>query len=119
MSRTPENKDWISERSVGRRSADRGVCVFHDLCHESMAGMKQSLIDSIDHSDKEFEKMRGAMKLKLDSKIAILIVSTMITVLLTIGVLAVPQIFKATEAIVRMDTNQRHLMEELSVKPIK
>ena len=123
MTRTPTNKDWTEQRAIGRRDADRGVCAYHDVCHEVIAGIKQNCIDHMKLNKEEFDKMEESimvvMKQKLDGWIFKLFVGTLISAVIAIGVLAVPQLFRLTETITTIYVNQQHLMEEFDVKPVK
>ena len=41
MERTPKTKGYVDKRSVGRREADRNVCIYHDMCHETVSDIKE------------------------------------------------------------------------------
>ena len=48
--RSKSSKNWAAEpRPPGRRAADRGVCIYHDMCHETVAGVKQNGINFESH----------------------------------------------------------------------
>jgi hypothetical protein len=112
MGRSPESRDWIDERTVGRRDADRGVCVWHDVCHETISQIKQDLID-------QRKEMRSLDDSKLDSWIFKLLVSTVIPIGLALGGWIALQTFEINNVMTRLDTNQQHLMQEFQIDPVK
>ena len=121
--RTPEHRDWKEERSTGRREADRGVCLYHDMCHETVASIKQNCVDHLNSNKEEFDKMtesiKGIGKSKLDGWIFKLFVGTLVSIAIAMGAYAAPQLFKLTETITTIYVNQQHLMQEFAIKPIK
>jgi hypothetical protein len=121
--RTPETKGWAEKRSVGRRDADRGVCLFHDMCHETMAEMRQNCIDTIQSQKKEHDAMetevKSLYKQKLDWKVFALFVTGVVTIGIATVLFVAPLVMKMSDTITRIDTNQHHLMEELFIKPVK
>jgi len=111
---------WTGEerrsKKNGRREADRSVCVYHDICHETLAGMKQNCIDHIKSNEVKFEKME---KSKLDGWIFKLFLATTIPIVLTLGGWIGWNAFETVKIVTKLDTNQRHLMEEFAIKPIE
>ena len=96
------------KRSVGRREADRGVCMFHQICHETIAEMKQDCID------KEKER-KEEMKSKLDWKVFALFVGGVVTLGVAFVLFVAPLVLDMSSAITRVDTR----VEELLIKPVK
>jgi len=105
MARTPKDKSWVEIRSRGRREADRDVCVWHDLCHETVARHEEALIDM--------------KKNKLDSWVFKLLVSTGIPLALALGGWIAVHSFETVKIVTKLDTNQQRLMQEFSIKPVK
>ena len=110
--RTSETPGYIEKRSVGRRESDRGVCLFHQICHETVAEMKQDCID------KEKER-KVEMKSKLEWKVFALFVTGAVALATAFVLFVAPLVLDMSKAITRVDTNQQHWMEELSIKPVK
>jgi hypothetical protein len=112
MARSRNSKDWVENRSVGRREADRGVCVWHDVCHETVAQIKQDILDQRDD-------MKIIKNSKLDSWIFKLLVSTVVPLALTLGGWIALQAFETNKIVIRLDINQQHLLKEFAIKPVE
>jgi hypothetical protein len=109
MERTPKTKGYIKERSVGRREVDRiGTCIWHDQCHDTVAEIKQDCIN-----------IEVSMKSKLEWKVFALFVAGIVTFAAAFVMFVAPLVMNMATAVTRMDTNQQHMMEELSINPIK
>jgi hypothetical protein len=117
--RTEKTPGYTEKRSVGRRAADRGVCMFHDMCHETVAEMKQNCINNTSDHKEEHDNMDGDIKSKLDWKVFALFVGGVVTIGVAFMFFVAPMVMNMAEAVTTIKVNQQHLMEELSVKPIK
>ena len=107
--RTPSTPGYTEERSVGRREIDRtGECMWHDLCHETVAEIKQNYLD-----------LGIKMQSKLEWKVFALFVTGAVTLTIAFVFFVAPMVMDMSEAVTTIKVNQEHLMEELSVKPIK
>ena len=51
------DKDWKETRNPGRRDSDVGVCIWHDVCHETVASMRQSIIELTKDNHEEHKEM--------------------------------------------------------------
>lgn len=116
-------------KTTGRRDEDKvtGVCIWHDVCHETVSDIKQSQIDH-EKDYKEFVKVIETKFDKIDStKLPVwifrLFLSTAIPFLIAAAGWIGYNAFETTKILTRLDANQRHLMEEfsipLAVKPEK
>jgi hypothetical protein len=107
--RTSETPGYIEERSIGRREVDRiGTCIWHDQCHDTVAEIKQDCIN-----------IEVSMKSKLEWKVFALFVTGLVLISTAFVLFVAPLVLGMATAVTRMDTNQQHLMEELSIKPIQ
>ena len=106
--RTSKTPGYVEQRSSGRREADRGVCLYHDYCHESLATMKQDCIN-----------IEVSMKSKLEWRVFALFVAGVVSLGVAFVLFMAPLVLDMSSAITRVDTNQQHMMEELAIKPIK
>ena len=118
--RSKSSKNWAAEpRPPGRRAADRGVCIYHDMCHETVAGVKQNGINFTKESKGDFEKMSKLIDTKLPSWVFKLFLSTTIPIVLGLGGWILLNTIETSKIVVRLDTNQVHLMQEFKIDPIK
>jgi hypothetical protein len=117
--RTPNNRDWVERRTVGRREADRGVCMFHDMCHDNVAEMKQNCLNNLESHRQEHNDMDTKVRTKLDWKVFALFASGVVSVCLTIVLFVAPYFIKMAEAVTTIKTNQQHLMREFMIEPVK
>ena len=121
--RSKTDKDYVEERSVGRRAADRGVCLYHDMCHDTVAEIKLNCINHLETNKEEFQKMektiRSIGKSKLDSSTFKWFIIISIPVVLTVGGWFGYNAFETVKILTRLDTHQQHMLEELSIKPIQ
>ena len=119
MARTPENRDWAVKRNIGRREADRSVCVWHDQCHETVADIRMSIIDHLESNAGEFDRMEKSIKTqgnsKLDWKVFALFVGGVITIGVAFLVFVIPLFITMSETVSRIDANQVHLMNEFNI----
>lgn len=114
-----ENRTWIEERTPGRRDTDRSVCVWHAQRDEAVAEIKQSTIDDL-------RRIEDSMKLKLDTGIFKIFVASSVSILIFVGGWVGYNVsrgtdaqLKAVEIATRLDTNQKHMMEEFNIKPLE
>ena len=119
MTRTPSSRDWVKERSAGRRESDGGVCIWHDVCHETVAGIKQDGIDHRNSSKEELDRMKKEIETKLPAWIFKLFLATAVPAALALGGWISLNAFETAKIVTRIDTNQQHLMQEFNIKPVK
>ena len=106
--RTSETPGYIEKRSIGRREADRNVCIYHDMCHETVSDIKEMQ-----------NGMNKIMSTKLPTWIFKLFLVTTIPITIALCGWMALNAFETVKIMTRLDTNQQHLMEEFSIKPIK
>jgi hypothetical protein len=116
----PEKRSKQRRKTLGRRDEDvRDVCIWHDLCHESMSRIKQDQIDHTNWHKERDEKMEKKVDSKLPRWIFALFMSTAIPVgLLFLGWIGW-NAFETVRIVTRLDTNQRHLMKDFGIKPVE
>lgn len=111
-----KNKRTQSRRkSVGRRKDDlRTVCIWHDVCHESMARIKQ---DQMDHREehKDRDKMVDS---KLDRWVFKLLVITALPFFITLVGGAAYFAFESAKNTARNSANIESMMHEFEI-PVK
>lgn len=95
MVRRSTDKDWIDDRSPGRREIDV-------LCRLYA---------------KRIDEMEKDIKLRLPTWVFKLFLSTTIPIGIALAGWIGYNAFETKEIVTRLDTNQRHLMEEFSIKP--
>ena len=117
--RTPADKDYVEKRNIGRRESDRGVCLWHDQCHETVAEMKLNCINNSKSHIEEREKMEQNMKSKLEWKVFALFVTGAVTLTIAFVFFVAPMILDMSEAVTTIKVNQRHLMHEFQIEPVK
>ena len=109
--RNETDSDWAEKRQKGRRDDDRGVCIWHDMCHETVADIKQETIS-----------MKELLDSKLPSWIFKLFLGTLIPLVISLfGLLAWMGLneIETQKAITKNGTNLTHLMHEFEIKPIE
>ena len=81
--------------------------------------MKQNCINNIEGHKQEHANMAKDMKSKLDWKVFALFVGGVVTLGIAFVLFIAPLVLNMANAITRVDTNQQHMMEEFSIKPVK
>ena len=108
------------EGQNGRREVDRiGTCIYHDICHETVAQIKQNCIDVTKSNKDSFDKMAKTMDMKLPTWIFKLFLSTTIPVAIALGGWLGYNAFETREIVTVLHTNQQHMIQELALKPVK
>jgi hypothetical protein len=92
----------------GRREADRDVCIYHDICHETVSVIKA-----------QQKAQAKEIQTKLPTWIFRLFVSTMIPLAIAVGGWIGYNAFESAKVLSRLETNQIHLMKEFAIKPVK
>ncbi len=106
------------ENEPGRREADRNVCVYHDICHETVANIQQNCKDHLTDAKERHREMDKLMDTKVPNWVFRSAFSTLILILIAAATLMAPKFFDMADAVIRIDTNQQHLMEEFRIKPV-
>ena len=101
----------------GRREADRNVCIYHDLCHETMGNIKQELKDHIKDQKEVNKLMEQANETKVPNWVFRLFLSTFIPLAIIILGWVGYQAFETNKVVVRLDTNQIQLMKVFDIDP--
>jgi hypothetical protein len=106
--RTPSTPGYKEKRDIGRREADRSVCIWHDSCHESVAEIKQNYID-----------LGINMKSKLEWKVFALFVGGVVTIGVAFVFFVAPMVMDMSKAITTIKVNQEHLLHEFAIEPVE
>lgn len=102
--------DGPERRKEYRRSSDRDVCAYHDICGQMN---KDHFKDQKDFN----EKMEKEMESKLPAWVFKLFLTTVIPVAMALGGWLALQTFEMNRTMVRLDTNQVRLMRVFDVEP--
>jgi hypothetical protein len=106
--RTPSTPGYKEQRNIGRREADRNVCVYHDLCHETVSEIRQDCIN-----------LEINMKSKLEWKVFALFVGGVVTIGVAFVFFVAPMVLDMSKAITTIKVNQEHLLHEFAIEPVE
>ena len=105
--------------SDGNEKRNISVCIWHDVCHETVASMKQNIIDLTKDNHEEHREMAQMITKKSDGWIMKLFLATFLPVAIAVMTWAGYNAFETVRVVTRLDVNQQRMMQDLNINPVK